>query len=1122
MSEITRSVFISSRLSPELRPLREWLKSILDQRRVKARYGDHTSGARSDGPVRASLEQVRGSDLFVLLVDQTMGPVTAEEWREAQRLGIPTLVYFSSATSEATQQEIIEGVFPDGQIRESIHGSKSFGLADTELGWANIFADIIIELETISRKEGKRRREFFEEVHEYCDLTRRNPSTIEPRAGEGRFVAECEGGRELVCCLSRSLSHPQLDEIAGDARARGLPHFRIVSAPDVSTVLRREAEIRGGTLQTIADFLCEILDIEAHWKEIEALADTIALGDHFIEIGYQERVLDKSRTEVGIAQKPDIVAHADRWLDNPHERQLAVLGDFGSGKSWFSMRVALNCLSRIRQVKPARFPVLVPLKHVPRDDNGVFALGAHIQKMLGIETFSYALLTTMIESGRLLLILDGFDETGSNTGGSARDQEIERRRTLAVISELALPRGKTILTSRRAFFDNLGSEFEELQELEVVAADGALPAARERSFEILYLADFSERQIAEMIERRFKTSTRKYMERVASLPNLGTLVRRPIVLDMVLGIMIGIKDGEDLTLLRLYELCAKRWLASAAREGSPLGEEERIALMSELAWELYSESKAAVDADDLSVIVQDIQDNIDASGDAAARSETLLVRDNAGMLSFAHRSFMEYFVALRLIEDARKRVWKGWAQTSLSDGTLDFLKSADLDADTLMDALARAKEIDGRHLAGNALTLLHAAKHDLRGVDLSGLTITGANLEGADLRGASLRGARLDGVKVGGADLGDVDCTGARLVNLNLGVKSHAKSIAVSPCAPIVAASNARNEIMVIPLAEDEPPVTLGQHEDAINRIRFDPQGKLVGSVAFDGKLRLWDVERAEQAAAAIPLGSSTPYAVEMGLEPYGCVLTSGNDDMIHVWDRETGREIMVIHEHKSTAYALASCNLESAPPPAPQKWCFASASFDKTVKVYHLTDPNLDFGVREVQTFEHDDLVNGVAFQPPHGKLMASCDNSGTIYLWRWLRNSFSTRPIRIDGAHDSQIWSIQFSADGRFAASCSTDRTIRIWQCSDTRLEPVATLEGHTAAVWSIAFDASGDHLVSSSQDSTVRIWNWREEREVRKPIVVGLQENAWLRCKGMKIAEATGLSRLQTDILQELGAQ
>jgi len=1119
--EATPSVFISSRLSPELQPLREWLKAILDQRRVKARYGDHTSGARSDGPVRASLEQVRGSDLFVLLVDQTMGPVTAEEWREAQRLGIPTLVYFSSATTEAAQQEIIDSVFPGGQIRESIYGSKSFSLSGTELGWANIFADIIIELEAIKAKEGRSERKIFDEVHEYCELTRRNPGTIEPHGGEGRFVADWGDGRELVSCHSRNPSHSQLEEIAGDAKARGLARFRIVSASEISTALRPFAEIRGGTVQTIGEFLCEILDIEAHWKELEALADTLALDDRFVEIGYQERVLDKSRTEVGIAEKPDVVAHADRWLENPYERQLAVLGDFGSGKSWFSMRVALNCLSRIRQAKPARFPVLVPLKHVPRDENNVFALGAHIQQILGIETFSSALLTALIESGRLLLILDGLDETGTNAVGSARDHEIERKRTLAVISELALPRSKTILTSRRAFFDNIGSEFEELYELGGVAADGALQAHRERSFEILYLADFSERQIEQKIERRFGAAGRKYIERVARLPNLGTLVRRPIVLDMVLGIMIGMGDGEDLTLLRLYELCAKRWLSSAAREGSPLGEEERIALMSELAWELYSESKAALDADDLSEIVQDIQDNIDASGDAAARSETLLVRDNAGRLSFAHRSFMEYFVALRLIEDASKRRWKGWAQTSLSDGTLDFLKSADLEADALIDALDKAKEVDGAHLAGNALTLLHAAKHDLRGIDLAGLTITGANLEGADLRGASLRGARLDGVKLGGADLSDVDCTGARLVNLNLGVKSHAKSIAVSPSAPVIAASNASNEIVLIPLCEDEPIVTLGQHEDSINRIRFDRRGETVGSVAFDGKLRLWDVERAQQAAAAIPLGTSTTYAVEMGLEPYGCVLTSGNDDMVHVWDRKTGREMMVIHEHTSTAYALASCNLEPAPPPAPPKWCFASASFDRTVKVYHLTDPNLEFGVREVQTLEHDDLVNGVAFQPPHGDLMASCDNSGTIYLWRQLRNGFSKRPTRIDAAHDSQIWSIQFSADGRFAASCSTDRTIKVWQCCDGGFEPVATLDGHTAAVWSIAFDASGDYLVSSSQDSTVRIWNWREEREVRK-IVVGLQENAGLRCQGMKIAEATGLSRLQTDILQELGAQ
>lgn len=34
-------------------------------------------------------------------------------------------------------------------------------------------------------------------------------------------------------------------------------------------------------------------------------------------------------------------------------------------------------------------------------------------------------------------------------------------------------------------------------------------------------------------------------------------------------------------------------------------------------------------------------------------------------------------------------------------------------------------------------------------------------------------------------------------------------------------------------------------------------------------------------------------------------------------------------------------------------------------------------------------------------------------------------------------------------------------------------ATLEGHESTVWSVAFDGSGERLASCSDDKTVRIW-------------------------------------------------
>src|SRR5436305_779176 len=66
----------------------------------------------------------------------------------------------------------------------------------------------------------------------------------------------------------------------------------------------------------------------------------------------------------------------------------------------------------------------------------------------------------------------------------------------------------------------------------------------------------------------------------------------------------------------------------------------------------------------------------------------------------------------------------------------------------------------------------------------------------------------------------------------------------------------------------------------------------------------------------------------------------------------------------------------------------------------------------------------------------------------------------------------SVAFSHDGRRLASCSHDRTVRIWDAETGALQ--RTLDGHTDSVRSVAFYHDGRRLASCSHDRTVRIWD------------------------------------------------
>ena len=66
----------------------------------------------------------------------------------------------------------------------------------------------------------------------------------------------------------------------------------------------------------------------------------------------------------------------------------------------------------------------------------------------------------------------------------------------------------------------------------------------------------------------------------------------------------------------------------------------------------------------------------------------------------------------------------------------------------------------------------------------------------------------------------------------------------------------------------------------------------------------------------------------------------------------------------------------------------------------------------------------------------------------------------------------SIKFSPNGRFFATCSTDKTIKIWLTDSGKLFRI--LKGHQKGISDICWSPNNRYIVSSSDDLTIRIWN------------------------------------------------
>ena len=106
------------------------------------------------------------------------------------------------------------------------------------------------------------------------------------------------------------------------------------------------------------------------------------------------------------------------------------------------------------------------------------------------------------------------------------------------------------------------------------------------------------------------------------------------------------------------------------------------------------------------------------------------------------------------------------------------------------------------------------------------------------------------------------------------------------------------------------------------------------------------------------------------------------------------------------------------------------------------------------------------------------------------------SAEPAAVLCGHTYHVWSLAFSRDGRWLASGSIDRTIRIWDVQaclqQARGTPervvsgppgeVDTLDNHNAGVLAVAFDFTGRHLISAGDDRLVHVADLRERAPMR----------------------------------------
>lgn len=819
-------VFISSRMK-EFQDLRRVVREKLKKLGIAAFVYEVDLGAHPDDPETVSLLEVEKADVFVLVIGEAYGEITEREYDRARELSKPCLVYerLGRSTSDKKLELFLDKLSGPRTVPSRSNFETAIDLAEKVAmdvqGW------LVREYRRLSAERStappsSRRTSAIEDSLKRLAATTTqslpsgNPSDLLAwqlrqwfGALEYPFDVEPETGPDYADLLvripgrKRQFTRTLVRAIAGEiqghhvnraleaAAAKPVDEVWLVCFRRISQSARKAAKDHENVLlYTFDELIEEDINFVRYFAWLDAQVQAADIDRLYVPLAVTVNEVDASGILESDSTYENISDYVDRWMEDSDGEHLSLLGEFGTGKSWFAFKYAHDMVAKYREaqedgLKRPRVPLLIRLREYARGFKDVGALLTDVVfREHRVNIPSLAVLETLNRMGRLLFIFDGFDEMAARV-----DQQKMVDNFWSLASVLG-PGSKAILTCRTEYF-----QFAK-QAREVLGGNLRGSSMKElfetTRFQVATLQMFDEERLRTVLSRR--SDDKKLIDAVMSNQRLIDLGRRPVMVDLLIEAMPGL-EAENADLARVYYEAVQRKMErdiSLGRTFTSMA--DKIFFMCEISWEMLS-------TQELKINYKEIPDRIrEYFGSRVATveedhwrhdllSQTMLVRDDDGYYRPAHKSLVEFFAAYKLaavigelkeeyVEAAArhanvnkllkptKQQWsayfratdggqalaplarfmkestaeleKTWARVSLDDATSELIHLM-CGQSALLRYVKNQNVIDKieAKVAARALEVAAFSK-DLHGADLSGAIIHGCRLVSCSLRNVDL------------------------------------------------------------------------------------------------------------------------------------------------------------------------------------------------------------------------------------------------------------------------------------------------------------------------------------------------------------------------------------------------